>query len=51
MLPEELFNDFRDVLRDKCRSEEKTMPIVQKGLKKLHIIDKEILPEGFRYNR
>lgn len=51
MLPEEIFKDFKNVLKDKCHDEEKSLPAVQKGLKKLHLINKELLPEGFRYNQ
>lgn len=51
MLPEEMFRDFRDVLMDKCRDEKASPSVVKKGLKKLHLSNKEILPEGFRYNQ
>lgn len=51
MLPEEFYNDFRDVLEKKCRDEERPVTKVQKGLNKLHIVNREILPEGFRYNQ
>lgn len=51
MLPEDFYNDFRDVLIEKCKDEEKPVTVVQKGLKKLHLSNKEILPEGFRYNQ
>lgn len=50
MLPDEFYYDLRDVLMNKCHDEEKTISVVQKALKKLHITNKEILPEGYRYN-